>query len=206
MTRFVALTLLGSLLLPAAVADNLNPPPWDPNADYWTYARWEFSDQSNPAPPDEYVNPFGEPWAEIMPGPGMGWLDEYDGRFGVWELSGEIWALIWNEQADLTKEVWIQITWAPQPDGVDPLQVEGIPAYDGIPGNPVPGQFERDIDLPGTWTHSTYTLEFPQPDEEWIHIWGDINVDELVVHTRCIPEPATLCLLGLASLALIKRR
>lgn len=63
------------------------------------------------------------------------------------------------------------------------------------------------------WTYFTYLFEItPQPDWEVVGLnmsvpTGEyIAVDQLAIDTRCIPEPATVLLLGLGGIALLRRR
>jgi hypothetical protein len=57
------------------------------------------------------------------------------------------------------------------------------------------------------WITSIYDITiWPNPAEEWIAIKGDILVDELGIRTECVPEPATIGLLGLGGLALLRLR
>jgi len=57
------------------------------------------------------------------------------------------------------------------------------------------------------WNVTLYKITiWPNPAEEWIAIKGDIVVDQLEIVTECIPEPATMGLLGLGSLALLRNR
>ena len=46
----------------------------------------------------------------------------------------------------------------------------------------------------------------PNPAFEIVRIDGAVMVDEIVIDTICIPEPASLALLGLGGLALMRRR
>jgi hypothetical protein len=57
------------------------------------------------------------------------------------------------------------------------------------------------------WTQSIYSIViWPNPREEWIAIKGDILVDKLDIKTTCVPEPATMGLLSLGGLALLRSR
>ena len=53
----------------------------------------------------------------------------------------------------------------------------------------------------------SYTWEiYPNPIDEMFTIGGNIDVDGIIVDTWCIPEPATLGLLLLGGLAMLRRR
>lgn len=196
-----AIVALSVLLSSPALADDLNPPPWrgEPRT---TYAQWEFytpGDDGYYPQPDQWSNPYGPPWADVTPGPGMQWYPEWEGRPGVWPLSGEIVICIPDFPEPLPEKwIWIQLTWAPQYEGAIGFLSTEPPYSEGTVST---------MPLEPPWNHST--VEFvlrPNPPYEYIYIWGDINVDEIVIDTICIPEPASLSLLGLATLLLRRRR
>jgi hypothetical protein len=59
----------------------------------------------------------------------------------------------------------------------------------------------------GGWTLSVFQINlYPNPPQEWFTIKGDIIVDHLAIDTRCIPEPATVALLGLGALVVFRRK
>jgi len=190
----------GWLAASPAAADDLFPPPWrgQPNT---TFGLWEFY-TPNPSPlPDEGHYPFGPPSMAIYPGVGQVWQSEWNGRTGVWPLSGEIWLGIPNSPIQRPwKDIHIQLTWGPQAPGNTPIVMSTQPIS-------VPGTLVQTTPLGSGWFHSVYTIRLePNPSWEQILITGGIDVDELVVDTICIPEPATLGLLGLGLVAIWRRR
>ena len=57
------------------------------------------------------------------------------------------------------------------------------------------------------WTLSVFRINlYPNPPEEWFTIKGDIIVDHLAIDTRCLPEPATVALLGLGALVVFRQK
>lgn len=200
----LTLVLTGSAL---TYADDIFPPPWRGH-ERWTYAQWEFNNPGDPtlppghySQPDQWQNPFGPPTVNVFPGPGMEWMPEYEGRPGVWPLSGEMEFVILNFPEPLPeKRIWVQVTFQNQPGGTG-----GI-----LESNPPSASWETIsfITLPDGWLHQTIEIVIrPNPEFEVLRLFGDINVDEVVIDTICIPEPASLSLLALtAPLALLRRR
>lgn len=183
-----------------ALADDLFPPSWrgQPGS---TWAEWEYS-TPNPTPlPDAGFNPYGIPQTQIYPGVGQVWWDVLNGRQGVWPLSGEIWVDIPNQnKPNPWKDIYIQLTWEPQAPGNRPIVQTTLPLA-------VPGTLVQEIPLEGLWVHSIYTIRLePNPEWEQILITGGIDVDQLVIDTICVPEPAAVLLLALGGLVLTRRR
>ncbi len=200
MKKILLTFLLSTLVLPL-FADDLNPPAWR-DASRSTLQIWEFSlNDVNPLP-DITTNPFPQP-ADVMPFAGDSWLDVYQGRQGVWPLSGEIYVPIWNYPEPLDeKRIWIQLTWRTKGSG--PLLEASVPGGPMVDGS----QIGDTILLPDGWNHSTYEIVLtPNPPEELVHIYGAIYLDEMVIDTICIPEPATMFLMAMGGfIALSKRK
>jgi hypothetical protein len=191
-----------------AFGEDLNPPPWR-GQDGTTLAGWEFG-TSDPNPlPDVLVNPYGTATAAMYPGVGQEWWDIWGGRQGVWPLSGTSEFGIDNRPEPLPyKDIWVQVTWAPQAPDTLPYVWEKLSGVEASLVNEI--QLEPTLEPPPAddfWYHSTYLIHLePNPDFEVVRVDGAIMVDEIVIDTICIPEPASLALLGLGGLALLRRK
>ena len=95
MARFLSavglVLLIGVLFTGPVLGEDLNKPPW--RGDYGTgYAMWEFGLPGQPIGhydvPDDWSNP-GVPILDVDAGYGRNWLPDWDGRIGVWPLSGD---------------------------------------------------------------------------------------------------------------------
>ncbi len=198
--------VVGLFLAAPALGDDLYPPPW--RGEWSTTSQyWEFMTPNlGPLQPDG--SPAGgQPWlpsTNVVVTPYGDWIsyDPISGREGIWPLSGEIDVTVDNHNPpNLYKWVWVQLTWRPQQPNCEPSICEFNPLPVGCP------EIKSEITLPGGWYHTTYFWEIrPNPPDEFFTIRGFIDVDELVVDTWCIPEPGTLGLLVLGSLALLRRR
>jgi len=194
--------LVVAFIVTPVLADDINLPPWTRGDERTTFQQWEF-DLPNPTPPAPKIsqNPYGDAALAVVPtGP---WIPDYYGRFGIWPLSGEIRVDIPNapDHPDWDKHVWIQLTWAPGQGG-------GFGPFPTVEVHGITGQEMDTIPIgPGDWVHSTWLVELDyNPPLETVLIFGDILVDELVIDTICIPEPATMSLLALGGLAVLRRR
>ena len=186
-----------------AFADDLFPPPWRGDEGS-TFQEWGFGTPDPFPMPDFVDNPYGIPLLTVDTP--SDWFDFVDGHQGVWPLSGEIDVFIPNRPSPLDyKEIDIQLVWKPSELCPSPT----------LPDEPIFGvvpfefqlAFRHDMDLGGGWVFTKYWIMMsPNPSEEWLSIKGNIMVDQLVIDTICIPEPATIALLGFGALSLLRRK
>lgn len=160
---------------------------------WWETAGWNYGEE-------EY-----EGWLSGWPGeepPPEIWWEE-----GFWACWGGYETSWWRAAAGWLEEGW----WT---GGEEPVEYS-LGWWD---------EFLEPIDeiaQEGDWRTSVFYIEMhPNPGseffglfpatwdselEEWVE-GGVIAVDQVVIDTICIPEPATIALLGLGGLALIRRR
>ncbi|MDY7010020.1 MAG: PEP-CTERM sorting domain-containing protein [Planctomycetota bacterium] len=209
-TKTIMLLAILTLIVTPVMAEDVYDPPWeeDPTDPQWeggvtTYQRWEFAE--NPTYPVEMDNKFGEPFVEVVNGeypdivPGPNDVD-----IPTWHIGpggGKVKVTVQNNpDPNKVKLILFQITsdkagdpggpttnppGASQPRG--PIQLPNANWY----------VFTWDIVIPGNPPEETIEMEFPE----------STNISEIVVHTMCVPEPATMTLLALgACLPLLRRR
>ncbi len=204
-TRLVAALLAAVLLLAtglSATADDVIPAPWRGDANT-TIQEATFS-QSGNISWESVTNPFGTPdiW---MYGDVSQWNDQAEGRSGVisWGDSGNGFSMDIpnNEDANLEKRIWVQVTYY----GAGPTiwKAVGIGTGGGSWAGLPP--LEDTVNHSDGWvTDAREMVIQPNPSSEFVGIrWtGAGMVDQIVVETICVPEPATTAL-GFAALAML---
>ena len=179
-------------------------PTWDRGTEATTYQMWGFSTPNSlPDAPDDYYNPHGTPLLEVAAQ--SNWLADVNGHTGVWQLLTEIDMYIPNwPELNPEKEIWIQITW--KAEDVSPLRADE-PSISISPYDSYEIIHHEDTDLGDGWMNTVYEIHlYPNPDAEWIYIKGDIMIDELIIDTRCIPEPASVLLFVTGGLLAIRAK
>lgn len=199
-----------------ALADDLNPPPWDRYGPTSTFSQWSF-DTNGLAPeyiqPEVGYNPFGECYISVPNAPTYDyWMDSFEGRQGVWYIAPYDWVEIINDNDPTPrplKEIYLQITWWADPSGLNGDRP--MPEFYATSGG---SAFETtvELDLGGGWWYTRWhaTIE-PNPPWEEIDLWSDgsgweMYISQIVLDTICIPEPASFMLLGFAGLLTLRRR
>lgn len=219
--------LMLAVMLPSlAVADDIDPPPWrgEPGT---TVQEWEFVGQGPVWSPDGSLNdnPYGVATAAPEAGLLPQWLPSFEGRTGVLQFDGPF-ALVFEVDNDPKplpfKRIRIQTTyWSAQDfpliHGPDGMNVQYVDAG----GNPVcfnsecdpTGQSWLDGEPGDHWYTHVFDIVLPfNPPHERIEVlWNasDLSpyyVDQVVIDTQCVPEPASLSLLVLGAAALLCRR
>jgi len=198
-------------------------PSWSGD-DGTTFQQWSFSKRQwsflkrhrGPQLPDAgWVNEFGTPQLSVY---GSKWSNKVDGHQGVWKFNSLRSEMIIdipnNPESRPLKEIWVELTWeAAGTRNCIPWEAADTRNY--IPDQPIIGvwadHFEKELmgekPIDNNWTASLYKITiWPNPSAEQITIKGDIRLDQVVVDTRCVPEPATLGLLIGGTLMAIRRR
>jgi hypothetical protein len=204
---------IGTLVLILGVlailsADAFSMPVWRKTGATTTFEEWSFKEWNyyGPFEPDpNWKNDFETPLLQVS---NTAQWTEYMGQHqGVWTLGGEMDLMIPNFQvAQPKKEIWLELTW------------KGSSTRGFLPNKPIIGigcdyedmQMHQELlttDNEG-WNTTLFKIDiWPNPPLEYITIKGNILVDQVVIDTECIPEPATLGLLiGGVFLALRRKR
>jgi hypothetical protein len=211
---FYALVVVICMSTSVFGALDLFPAPWRGDSNT-TYQAWTFDNGNNPADLEAgWDNLYDTPSAAFRDTGGAlipdgdnntWWMEEHpqiglDKHYGVWRTYGTDYLelVIPNDPVErTTKEVYIQITYS----------ASALPLFKTTPGfADLVGEVHQ-LDSDYNVLTLLITIE-PNPDLEIIEIRPNdctMYIDEIVIDTRCIPEPMTICLLGLGSLALLRK-
>ncbi|RKY11864.1 MAG: hypothetical protein DRP65_03000 [Planctomycetota bacterium] len=211
--RLVALGLVVAFVIPAA-ADDLNPASWRGREDT-VFAEWDFPTEADIHPdPCSYYGP-GYDDTYVWDETGWTYHDNFGGRQGVWQISGEGGWDVANYLPTLGgKDIQIQITYYGDLEGMYTYAEDFIPEY---VEETVDLTIDSTQDLGNGWTYALLTGKFTtfNPDMESYYPYasggtpptGGLYVDQIVIETlHHTPEPATIVLLGLGGLVVVWRR
>ncbi|MHC4361980.1 MAG: PEP-CTERM sorting domain-containing protein [Planctomycetota bacterium] len=193
------------VLVNTARADDACAPDWrgDP---YTTKQIWEFDTETTAYDEWSYV-PGGYTPALTAPTLTVSGSVLYKGtdqdKTGVWKFEDSIQVDLDNfDEENDYKEIWVQLTY--YASGEPDVYVEV--GEDTIAGTLLFGEPSGIQDyLFGVWQ----IIIEPNPPSEVLFIAPrdcTTYMDEIVIDTICTPEPATICLLGLGALALLRKR
>ncbi|MGD8452596.1 MAG: PEP-CTERM sorting domain-containing protein [Phycisphaerae bacterium] len=217
MRSFIVCACLLTFALPAT-ADDLYPPPWrdQPNT---TWEAWWFGNDpdANPIPADNLLNPYGQPSIDDAYFASHEWFDTWEGRQGVYNFFWRFYIDLPNvPEPNEFKEIYVQ--WTYYVDATDPYYYGGPPnLVVDEPGSPYVNEVSLEMQLPlestdnGTWWYERWHIFiWPNPEFESLYVdalndYDELFFDQIIVDTRCIPEPASLLLLGVAGVLLRRR-
>lgn len=197
----------------AAFADDLVPPPWVRGGPQTTTQEWDFLTVNDifGHPINGIGNPYGQPQV-TNPQDGV-WLPN-DSSFnpnpttrpGIVCIAPGVtlkFRIPNQENLDNQKNVWAQVTWWAAP-GTNVVVSPLAPA-------PNTGTIIGTLPLGSGWNHTTASFVLAQQpafEDFWIQNFTTSNlyIDQVVIDTQCVPEPATMSILGFGGLAIAARR
>jgi hypothetical protein len=210
MKQAIVIVCLTVLAAGPAWAVDLNDPPWSQNLPNQTSQAWDFDKSPGPGATLD-GNPYGDPLIQVIHGtywdgntPTTPLIPGHDGQLiPTWHIDqddGGVYIIIPNNpDPNLEKRIFWQIT------------------SDKAPAHPVgtpPGSNAPDPYGPAGWTvdawytyNGLYIIPENPPSETIFFAFPEsTNIEEIVIDTVCVPEPASLSMLALGGLALLRRR
>jgi len=209
--------LLGSLIVVAVTSSvfaGIGDIDWlDRNTRATTHQDWSFATSANPAYPDYgnrsiFWNPneteYNRVQAMITGEPTATWehFDVYNGRYGVWFADSlDMRFHILNTDDNAYKDVVLRAVFQGN------LEVPTVTAA----ARSIEVLADNVYDLEDGWQRLEQVWRIrPNPSEEWVCLGLEGTggaIDYVRIDTICVPEPATILLLGLGgAVARLKKR
>ncbi|MCE5341674.1 MAG: PEP-CTERM sorting domain-containing protein [Planctomycetaceae bacterium] len=185
---------------------------------YVTSQTWTFDDADNPALPEISANLYGTAEAAITVtgvacGAEPGWYPTFLGRNGVW-ASEETTATLWIPNSQVLnpyKDVWLTMGFRADLTKTDAEVIATVPTATNIEvlGWTIDPTYDQWGYTDGWYVLNAHWRIYPNPASETIFIKihdSGADIDYITVSTECIPEPATVGLLTLGVLGLVRRK
>jgi len=210
--KMICLLAFGLMLISTCVSwavPMVAPPPdglcswWNTECLYYAYGWWE----DDLYPPDSgLVSPPGDAdhWASNFLT-----NTQFHARVDAGDIGGyQVFIWLENEyRPELVKEIFIYIEGTAT-NLVDPPAVGYL--YLGEDGDPIfKGSMGGINNGDGTWQYMVSGEIIPQPSMVKLigfRVPGLTSVTNIWAGENCIPEPTTICLLGLGALGLLRKR
>lgn len=201
----IAVLALSALVqaVPTYITDGLIT--WQRGDDGSTWQEWTFDTAANPANPEQFYNPYGNPSIEFT---GTGGSVPFMWKSGVW-MGDPVVATITvpnNPQANPSKTIWFEMIYK----AVDSI----LPSVSAGKGYDVEQTYFNDRTYSGSWRIMTIGWNiFPNPAMETVNFalagTGGF-VTSVSIDTLCtvvpLPGAALLAVFGLGTVGLIKKR
>jgi len=205
MKRLITICAVVGLMLSAASVSwaglvDVNTPPgapdwWNVECDYYAYGYWEdlILDGGDTSPTDD-----GDHWASNFLS-----NTNFTANWGSVDSNTVSVDLDNVFRDDYYKEIYIYLQGTTNaPDGES---ISGVPDADGGTFTTLEGTFGL---VSGNWYYKLIGEIHPQPDyvNLMVTVPGLTSVTNIWAGENCLPEPATIALLGLGALSLIRRK
>lgn len=218
--------LLGVFVVPSIVAvaglasvshaQPVNPPPtWGIDDGFSTSLAYEFNSDARPPVPDLSIGFPGWTGGSLVISGNTTWLPSLNGRFGVYGFApgvvgqGSLLLTVHNRRDELRfKQVFVQH------DRLITVDTDVVYSQGTDVNSQIVNLQTRIVQLANGWERVTQTFDIiPQPDAESfrfdifsIATGGGVGIDNIYVHTHCIPTPSAGLALGIGALAGLRRR